>query len=64
MEWIFDDSPLPDPHGYGERAAKIYQRTPPSKIQHCHGNAISTPKTEIDKIKRRLKEAESLAERE
>jgi phage-related protein len=25
---------------------------------------ISTPKTEIDKIKRRLKEAESLAERE
>jgi len=26
--------------------------------------SISTPKTEIDKIKRRLKEAESLAERE
>jgi phage-related protein len=27
-------------------------------------NGISTPKTEIEKIKRRLKEAESLAERE
>jgi len=27
-------------------------------------NGIATPKAEIDKIKRRLKEAESLAERE
>lgn len=23
LEWIFDDSPLPDPHGYGERAVKF-----------------------------------------
>jgi len=41
---------------------------------HCHRNVVTfqkkskkgilTPKTEIEKIKRRLKEAESLAERE
>ena len=34
-----------------------------SAILH-HPKRASTPKTEIDKIKRRLKEAESLAERE
>jgi phage terminase large subunit-like protein len=23
LEWIFNDTPLPDPHGYGERAVKF-----------------------------------------
>jgi hypothetical protein len=23
LEWIFNDTALPDPHGYGERAAKF-----------------------------------------
>lgn len=39
LEWIFDDSPLPDPHGKGEAAVKFIRalKHPKSKLP---GNAF------------------------